>query len=433
MPTDRPQGRYQAVGTVPIYRDEATGAIVVDPADLPEEQDGYDDGYEDPDDEDPDDEEEDEEESVGAEHVEDRKADDDAQPSPVEPGFYLTLRLLNGKGGTIGYTMVQVMNLDKLWHLAFVLHLHLPVSTTTPKAYAVEVQWPFDIDFVRSLRDRLGHRDSVYEQIITRAAGTAQRTLPVYYDPRAKEPALVIDLDLTDPNQRATPSWASEWNRRASILLERYTPAQAAQLRAEREKVWRGVPIQETARKFVVAYADYADPVPTPEPQPKSSPFQATGTLALSGAKRAGTMVLATRAIGPLRALVRSLVTRLAPEQRALLDSPAGEILLDLATPLVLHGLAAHGMLPGGELLQSTAALAYEGHLVHRGMQIADGLVDALTRSPQELAAVRMLAAEVVTKSAAQAVSQAPVVVEEPEPVKPPRAPRKRRVKERAL
>lgn len=105
----------------------------------------------------------------------------------------------------------------------------------------------------------------------------------------------------------------------------------------------------------------------------------------------------------------------------------------------MLHGLAAHGVLPGGELLQSTAALAYEGHLVHHGMWIADGLVEALTRSPQELAAVRVLAAEVVAKSAADARALAPAVpepvVESPveAPAKAARAPRKRRVKERAL
>jgi hypothetical protein len=127
----------------------------------------------------------------------------------------------------------------------------------------------------------------------------------------------------------------------------------------------------------------------------KSITSDATLQMMMGSFEFGGKVVASTATLKVCRKIATKLVRKYLPEEHhAVLETRVGVIMVDLATPAVIHALAQRGILPASEFLGDAAGYAFQGGVIRHGLEITDMMGDAMEEIQGELGELTAMAME---------------------------------------
>jgi hypothetical protein len=127
----------------------------------------------------------------------------------------------------------------------------------------------------------------------------------------------------------------------------------------------------------------------------KSITNDATVQMMMGSFEFGGKVVASTATLKVCRKIATKLVLKYLPEEHhAILNTRVGTIMVDLATPAVIHALAQRGVLPASEFLGDAAGYAFQGGVIRHGLEITDMMGDAMEEIQGELGELTAMAME---------------------------------------
>jgi len=162
-------------------------------------------------------------------------------------------------------------------------------------------------------------------------------------------------------------------------------------------------------------------PKPTSTPTPKKEQTNTmskiseneTFNMAKSGAISGAKIVAAAGAQQLIKKVARKIVAKAIPEEHlAILDTPLGEAMIDLATPLAIHAIATNfpDYIPKSEYVAAACSLAYQGQIIKHGMKLTENLGDIMSEIGSELGELANIGSKLIA-SAETTVEEEDLVV----------------------